>query len=411
MDHSVQNSAVLPDGYIDQIRDLLEHLYDPSYLQNHLLTQGWVLERGLAGENGAAQIRRILIEAIESTNPGGNFYFRVPQARPYQMLSLHYVERLTILKAAHELGVSERQAYRDLRQGEENAALYLRNQAGKPAAPPPALSVSAPGLNREPPNRPEIVGPERAHSYIDLLALVRKAAVAVERLSSQQNVTLSVDLPESAVIIPTDSAVARQVLVNLFSRAIQQAQGQVHLQAIDHPDTFEVNLAYALRPSNAPVNTVDALLQKFIQELGWSITEATAPDGSHRAELHILKPGLNLLMIDDDEGFVALIKRYLTGYPVYIHSARNGVEGIAKAQQEPIGVIILDVMMPGLDGWEVLQTLRTDQRTLNIPVIICSVFNDPELARSLGASMLLPKPASQEHLVAALEWLGQLKNR
>jgi len=57
--------------------------------------------------------------------------------------------------------------------------------------------------------------------------------------------------------------------------------------------------------------------------------------------------------------------------------------------------VILDVMMPGLDGWEVLQTLRKTPRTSRIPVVVCSVFNDPQLALSLGATVFLPKPVSQ----------------
>ena len=249
------------------------------------------------------------------------------------------------------------------------------------------------------------------HSYIEPLALVRGAVMAVERLSSQQKVNFEIDLSESAVMLPTDRVVARQVLVNLFSRAIQQAQGWVQLKTTDQPEVFEIELDYPLRMATGAVHMVDPLVQNFIQQLGWEIREETSPERMHRVELRMVKPRLNLLMIDDDEGFVALIKRYLTGYPVYVSSARNGIEGIAKAQQEQFGVILLDVMMPGLDGWEVLQTLRTDPRTMNTPVIICSVFNDPELARSLGASMLLAKPTHQEDVIAALEWLGQLKNR
>ncbi len=411
MENTGSNSVALPDGYIDQIHDLLEHLYDPAYLQNHILTKSWVLERGLTDENGAAQIRRTLIEAIESANPGGNLNFRIPQARPHQMLILHYVERLTIQKAAHELGVSERQAYRDLRQGEEIVAIYLHNQATRTTSAARSTSAGPSFFPGPMANNLETERTETTHSYIDLLSLIWGAVVAVGSLSAQQKISLEVNLPDIKVMFPTEPAVARQVLVNLFSRAIQQAQGQVQLNVTNLSEVFEMGLIYPLRKASGPANTIDGLVQYFIQQLGWTFSEETNPDHIHRANLHIPKPGVNLLMIDDDEGFIALIRRYLTGYPVYITAARNGADGIIKAQQEHVSVILLDVMMPGLDGWEVLQTLRTDLRTMNIPVIICSVFNDPELARSLGASLLLPKPTSQEDVIAALEWLGQFKNR
>jgi CheY-like chemotaxis protein len=59
-------------------------------------------------------------------------------------------------------------------------------------------------------------------------------------------------------------------------------------------------------------------------------------------------------------------------------------------------------MMPEMDGWELLQRLRSHPSTAAIPVIICSVFNDPELAYSLGASTILTKPVKQTDLVDAL---------
>ena len=65
-------------------------------------------------------------------------------------------------------------------------------------------------------------------------------------------------------------------------------------------------------------------------------------------------------------------------------------------------VILLDVMMPKEDGWELLCTLKTGDETKQIPVIICSVLNEPALAFSLGAAAYLPKPVSQQSLMQAL---------
>ena len=67
--------------------------------------------------------------------------------------------------------------------------------------------------------------------------------------------------------------------------------------------------------------------------------------------------------------------------------------------------ITLDIMMPNQDGWEILQALKSDPATRSIPVIICSVLEDPELAHSLGAAAYLQKPISQ---AALLDVLGEL---
>ena len=65
------------------------------------------------------------------------------------------------------------------------------------------------------------------------------------------------------------------------------------------------------------------------------------------------------------------------------------------ARETPPDAILLDVMLPDQDGWEVLQTLKADPLTCEIPVIVCSVFDDPRLAESLGATGFIHKPVGR----------------
>jgi CheY-like chemotaxis protein len=119
-------------------------------------------------------------------------------------------------------------------------------------------------------------------------------------------------------------------------------------------------------------------------------------------------PGLHhtVLVIDDNEGLIALVERYLSTQICRVIKAGNGPDGLQLAQDFTPDAIILDIMLPKIDGWEVLQRLRADARTMNIPVIVCSVMNEPELAESLGASLLLPKPVSRDTLIGALHKVG-----
>ncbi len=65
-------------------------------------------------------------------------------------------------------------------------------------------------------------------------------------------------------------------------------------------------------------------------------------------------------------------------------------------------VIVLDVMMPGVDGWEVLQRLRQNPTTADIPIIVCTILAQEELALSLGVDDFLRKPVSQQSFLNAL---------
>jgi CheY-like chemotaxis protein len=62
-------------------------------------------------------------------------------------------------------------------------------------------------------------------------------------------------------------------------------------------------------------------------------------------------------------------------------------------------------MMPKVDGWEILQSLRLNEKTKHIPIIVCSAWGEPELAKSLGASHFLRKPIVQRELLDVLEAL------
>lgn len=91
-----------------------------------------------------------------------------------------------------------------------------------------------------------------------------------------------------------------------------------------------------------------------------------------------------LLVIDDNEDLVTLFRRYLAGHNWQVVGATNGAEVRRIMAQAHPTLIVLDVMMPGQDGWELLLALKKDENTRNIPVIICSVLNEPRLALAPG---------------------------
>jgi Amt family ammonium transporter len=77
-------------------------------------------------------------------------------------------------------------------------------------------------------------------------------------------------------------------------------------------------------------------------------------------------------------------------------------EAYALACHQHPGAILLDVVIPGRDGWELLLELKQLPSTRDIPVIICSVLDEPAVAIALGAAAYLQKPIDQDRLLAAL---------
>ncbi|MCD9022141.1 hybrid sensor histidine kinase/response regulator [Cohnella silvisoli] len=110
-----------------------------------------------------------------------------------------------------------------------------------------------------------------------------------------------------------------------------------------------------------------------------------------------------ILVIDDDPAMLQLMQRYLSkeGYAVIV--ARNGQEGIRLAKERRPSVISLDVLMPGMDGWTVLTTLKSDPELAGIPIIMISMTDDRNLGYALGASDFLIKPVNRDKIISVLD--------
>ena len=387
-------------AFVEQVKQALEHLYDFPFLQLHPLAQELGPAPNHPSESPGQRLRRELIAAVETLNPGPTVPFRASHARLYNLLHLHYVEGMTIQEAAHELGISLRQAYRDLRRGEEGVAAALWATRAARQAPAPRArdlsSVQAEISRLEPHLRP-----------IDVRPILQRAQNAVERLAQQRGVIFQAQLPAEPVVISADPTMAQQVLVSILSHAVQQAQpGALHLTLAASQGQTSLSLRYTPDPQAASAPVASVVASQLADRLGWVMQEKDELGGQRMIAWQMAMRGPTVLVIDDNEGLVELLNRYLTGHACRVVSAAGGREGLELAEALRPDAIVLDVMMPEVDGWEVLQTLHTRPQTSATPVIVCSVFNDPELAYSLGASLFLPKPVRRDDVLAALRQLN-----
>jgi signal transduction histidine kinase/DNA-binding response OmpR family regulator/HAMP domain-containing protein len=110
-----------------------------------------------------------------------------------------------------------------------------------------------------------------------------------------------------------------------------------------------------------------------------------------------------VLIIDDDVDARELLSNYLTDQCDEIITAQNGEEGLQKARQYKPNLITLDLMMPGMNGWEVLNKLKQDDELAEIPVIVISIVAETRRAAVLGAVDAITKPVSQTKLNQVLQ--------
>ena len=118
-----------------------------------------------------------------------------------------------------------------------------------------------------------------------------------------------------------------------------------------------------------------------------------------------------ILVVEDDLSTAELLTLHLTQSGYKVAHAFNGEEALEKARALQPFAITLDVLLPKKDGWEVLQELKSDQKTAAIPVIIHSIVDNKDLAFALGATDYLLKPLDREALISKLEEITITKGK
>lgn len=109
-----------------------------------------------------------------------------------------------------------------------------------------------------------------------------------------------------------------------------------------------------------------------------------------------------VLVVEDDEMVADVMRVNLEAEGFTVVHAPNGAAGLAAVEQERPDLVILDVMMPEVDGWTVLTRLRDNPRTANLPVIMLSAKSMPAdqvRGYNLGANGYLPKPFEAAELM------------
>lgn len=166
--------------------------------------------------------------------------------------------------------------------------------------------------------------------------------------------------------------------------------------------------------SEEGVGSTFTFILPLVDTLGAEETSAVMPDAvsetasGDEAEGPKVRRGISplILVVEDDPATSEVFTLYLTQGGYRVAHAYNGEEAIRRIKELNPFAVLLDVMLPGKDGWEVLQEVKTDPALSDIPVIISSVIDNKDLGYALGASDYLVKPVDKASLIRKLEDLS-----
>jgi|YelNatPaOPRAMG01_1025707.scaffolds.fasta_scaffold00024_23 DNA-binding response OmpR family regulator len=118
-----------------------------------------------------------------------------------------------------------------------------------------------------------------------------------------------------------------------------------------------------------------------------------------------------ILIIEDEEAIRFILEKRLSDAGYFVISAEDGIEGLNKLRKENPDLIVLDLMLPGLDGYQICSLIKRDRRYAHIPVLILTARiqqKDYEMAMAVGADAFLTKPFESQVLLNKIAEL--LKN-
>jgi signal transduction histidine kinase/CheY-like chemotaxis protein len=289
---------------------------------------------------------------------------------------------------------------------------------------------------------------------VELGQAVAESVAGLRPLADRKRIQLSVETQPGTVQV--DRGRLRQILYNVLSNAIKftPESGRVHVAASygdgsarvtiqdsgigiapeDQPHVFEefrqlgdpnlrqggsgLGLALTRRLVEAHDGTIG-----FESEVGGGTTftielpvgervrpsaEAepapvgAAEGGEGVALVHVGGARPSVLVVEDDPAAVRLLRTYLEsdGYAVAV--AVDGESALVAAARSAPDAIILDVLLPGMDGWELLRRLKSEERMRDIPVIIVTVVDEREVGLALGAVDYFVKPVDRKALLDRL---------
>jgi CheY-like chemotaxis protein len=112
-----------------------------------------------------------------------------------------------------------------------------------------------------------------------------------------------------------------------------------------------------------------------------------------------MTPGQYILVVDDDDDFRETLSEVLAeaGYPV--QQAENGEVALGRIAEEAPGIVLLDLKMPVLDGWGVVERMRKDPKSSHIPILILSAYGFEWESELLGAQGYVPKSVGMEEIL------------
>lgn len=382
------------------VAEAYQSLYDLVQLRTHPLASLLFSKTHASPKERGWQLHKELLRLVDELNPGSGAPPFSREWRRYRLMLMRYIEGADPQQIADHLAISRRQYYREHQAAIEAAAALLHSRLPTESStteeqPDDLLQLEVNRLNQQ--EHTAYPG-EIVDGVLSLL----------HDLSTAAGISINNTIPTDrrmAVLISRN--VLRQVMLGVLGALLVpgsatsltlscESQGQrVHITI-----AFETPIAVSKSDIHAQLEPYNHMLQFGGGTMNPIFTAAGTLSG---IQMQMPADTRNtILVIDDNRDMLELYERYLTSTNFQVYYADKASNGLSLARDIKPGIVILDLMMPETDGWEIMKALRAEEGLQDTAIAICSVLQQRELALALGADYFLQKPISETTLLAAV---------
>ena len=383
------------DIFENLVKDALINMFDFAALEAHpLIDSGIKPPPEYKGSRGD-YLKGVLLECINSLKPTESEYDLFSMEwRAYVILSKRFIENISSQALAKELSLGERQIRRNQKKAIRAVALILWDRIQSERSRSEEIEPNGFNINRE---------------IINLIQVFQSVLDLLSNHFEQQSVTVTFNHPENNLTINSDRIILRQVIIRIFHLFLQHSTShQIDVWLEQKNEDVDLHFFLPATKFNMDqfltyLHTHENLINQWLNELNIQLDGFNSPEGFHLIVRFVTQEKKLILVVDDQEPALKMYERYLSKTEFKIYGLSKATKVLSKAIELNPTIILLDIMMPKLDGWEILQSLRLNEKTRHIPIIVCSAWGESEFARSLGADYFLKKPITQEELLDVLQ--------
>jgi CheY-like chemotaxis protein len=407
------------ESWIHDLHHALVNLYDPVQLQKSPLMQ----QLRLAEQpNSVGALRRVLVAAIEALQPEPSVPAHTNSARYYHLLYQRFVEQFPQQEVADDLGLSVRQLRRLERAALQMLAEALADRYHLHTGATAPSSGRTEGEAATPSRQEELAWSQKSHANesAQLSELLATAIKTARPLLHALDVKIELAPLPNLPTLDVQVVAVRQALLSVLTivaRFARSGRITVHTLAEAQRVCLRLHAAKAVQGVHSTEKDEStraaedrealALAAELLKPSGGALQwhgDTSQSDGEMRVDLFLpTQSQITVVAVDDNPDTLQLLQRYTEGTRYHLLGVREPqrvLEVVADARPD---LILLDIMMPSMDGWELLGRLRSHPTFGKIPIIVATILAQEQLAATLGAAAFLRKPIQRNIFLDLLD--------